>query len=76
MADSLDSMTWAVEEARVALQHARAEASKLKLPGTESEIGSALSRIESILFEVERKTEKEFARFRDDLIPPRHTNEA
>ena len=60
----LQSLTWSMEEAKVALEHARGEASKHKLECTDNEISRALSHVESILFEIERKTEPEFAPFR------------
>lgn len=70
MADALESMRWAVEEAKMALHHARSEASKLRLPETELALGRALSHIENVLFETQRKTEPEFARFRDPVGTP------
>lgn len=60
----LQSLIWAMEEARVALQHARGEASKHHLECTDNEISRALSHVESVLFEIERKIEPEFAPFR------------
>jgi hypothetical protein len=65
MNDSFDGLRWSMEEAKLALEAGRIKATNLHLEGTECEISRALSSVESILFEMERKVEPEFAQFRD-----------
>jgi len=63
----LDALEWSMTEAKYALEAARIKATNLHLEGTESEIARALSHVESVLFEMERKTEPEFAQFLDPV---------
>ena len=66
----LDFLTEKMGEARDALQEALRSADSLNLDGTCVEIHRALSHVGSVIYEIERKLEPEFAAFRS----PQETN--
>ena len=64
MNGELQFLYFAVKDARGHIEFAEERAKSMGLPGTASELSLAASRLESVLFEIERGVEPEFGKYR------------